>query len=790
MSSGRPRRNSSRNSGRHIFDFMINKSNQSPKAKNRSSRGSSLHKDSSSAPSLLPGVEISVENNEENSLLSWDAIVHVGSFLGHNDMLSLDLLCREFSRRTNEMWRRRAEREGIANYKFLGFKHHLRSSKLNFVLAKRLLWFFCEIQSSFPCHGHQFDNGHLTCIAFTSQKSIRAYNGTIDISNNASLEERFSRFAKLQGRYNSHLNFFQNFDYLVNSNLQSLIPSNATCGLDVTSPIANSREIHSQILHNAINSKAEAGDALLALCMELMAGNSNNNSSFNVNNDNFTFLLAKSAVERGAHAAAIVYLRSRSSGLNGSHSKQIKNHMETLVISSATHNLNENNQKMTRKSKYAPVNLYIKLLVRIFSFAKAEKFLKKKWEPITQSLVKGGDMEAWSLMATPYVTLGKLLLSNSPTVKDQATCKELFEKAARLHNAKGQYRLALMLRKMSDETHTEDLGSARHWLSLAAGQGHHKSQRLLAWMLRSGEGGNTDLRSSRMWYQRAALSGDLLSLRAYAWMLYFGKGGYQDKSHATQLFRIAGLRGDGESAYRYAWSLVPGEDDLDPVSNEEATKIRMAFTKAATLGHKPAMSALGRILFTGEGGFVDMPSARHWFTAASDKGDTISKCNLGWMMIAGEGGPVDMDGGAKLLSKGPDPNGEQFNMSSVSRGTSPSMVKGKALPHRTGSVLTRLADEGFLPAQYSLIWMLTDPTNNERDLMKAKIQLLKAMAQTKRDQRYLLDLLPKEEDSESKEGDDNSKELTRSDSSLKKSNKVPKSPLVKSKSKSGRKNEK
>lgn len=153
---------------------------------------------------------------------------------------------------------------------------------------------------------------------------------------------------------------------------------------------------------------------------------------------------------------------------------------------------------------------------------------------------------------------------------------------------------------------TEDLTRARDYLHQAAVQGHVRAQRAIAAMLRSGEGGTIDLPTARFWYREAASTGDITSIRCLGWMIMSGKGGPVDLQLAADLFLWGSNMRDKECAYRYGWCLL-----MDAEVRRENNmylqwegKIRKAFSVAAGLGHRGAMSCLGTMFYTGVDGPV------------------------------------------------------------------------------------------------------------------------------------------------------------------------------------------
>lgn len=82
------------------------------------------------------------------------------------------------------------------------------------------------------------------------------------------------------------------------------------------------------------------------------------------------------------------------------------------------------------------------------------------------------------------------------------------------------------------------------------------------------------------------------------------------------------------------------------VTDDESPDYKTAavfFRQAAEQGHCLAQTALGYLLYSGQGVEKDESKARYWFMLGADQDDDNAQCGLGYLYETGSGGDQDYD---------------------------------------------------------------------------------------------------------------------------------------------------
>jgi len=232
--------------------------------------------------------------------------------------------------------------------------------------------------------------------------------------------------------------------------------------------------------------------------------------------------------------------------------------------------------------------------------------------------------------ASAMAALGRLLLQDKqPETPDAA--RQLFERAARLGDADGQYFLGWMLATQMEGQ--RDDASAYGWFIKAANQGHVGAQLAVATQLLAGHGMAMDRKAAGDWLARAAETRDPV---AHYLLGRLRQGdGESDLDKVRSSFRVAAVAGHREAQYALATLLAKSAAGVD---KKEAAGW---FAKAHEAGHIAAANRLAELYRDGAGVPRQLDTARSIFQQAAEQGDADAMYNLAEMQNDGQGGARD-----------------------------------------------------------------------------------------------------------------------------------------------------
>lgn len=250
--------------------------------------------------------------------------------------------------------------------------------------------------------------------------------------------------------------------------------------------------------------------------------------------------------------------------------------------------------------------------------------------------------------ASAMSALGRLSLHDKqPEVR--AAARQLFERAARLGDADGQYFLGWVL--ASPLEGQRDDASAYGWFIKAANQGHLGAQLAVAMQLLAGRGVAMDRKAAGDWLVRAAETRDPV---AHYLLGRLRQGaGESDLAIVRSSFRVAAAAGHREAQYALATLLAKSAADAD---KKEAAEW---FTKAYEAGHVAAANRLAELYRDGAGIPQQLDTARRIFQKAAEQGDANAMYNLASMQNEGLGGARDTEKALRWYARAADEGHEK-----------------------------------------------------------------------------------------------------------------------------------
>ncbi|MCX7155342.1 MAG: SEL1-like repeat protein [Rhodocyclales bacterium] len=244
--------------------------------------------------------------------------------------------------------------------------------------------------------------------------------------------------------------------------------------------------------------------------------------------------------------------------------------------------------------------------------------------------------------------LGRLSLQDKrPEAREVA--RQLFERAARMGDADGQYFLGWML-AAPFERQRDDAG-AYGWFIKAANQGQVGAQLAVATQLLAGRGVAMDRKVAGDWLVRAAETQDPV---AHYLLGRLRQGaGEADLGKVRSSFRFAAAAGHREAQFALGTLLAKSASDVD---KKEAAEW---FAKAHEAGHIAAANRLAELYRDGAGVPRQMDKARSIFQQAAEQGDANAMYNLAAMQNEGLGGARDTDKALRWYARAADQGHEK-----------------------------------------------------------------------------------------------------------------------------------
>lgn len=244
--------------------------------------------------------------------------------------------------------------------------------------------------------------------------------------------------------------------------------------------------------------------------------------------------------------------------------------------------------------------------------------------------------------------LGRLSLRDKQSAARELA-RQLFERAAQLGDADGQYFLGWML-----AAHLEgqrDDAKAYGWFIKAANQGHVGAQLAVATHLLAGHGVAMDRKAAGDWLVRAAETRDPV---AHYLLGRLRQGtGEADLDRVRSSFRVAAAAGHREAQYALATLLAKSAAQVD---KKEAAEW---LAKAYEAGHMAAANRLAELYRDGAGVPQQLDKARSIFQQAAEQGNANAMYNLASMQNEGLGGARDTDKALRWYTRAADEGHEK-----------------------------------------------------------------------------------------------------------------------------------
>jgi hypothetical protein len=254
-----------------------------------------------------------------------------------------------------------------------------------------------------------------------------------------------------------------------------------------------------------------------------------------------------------------------------------------------------------------------------------------------------GDAEAITLLASAY-------RDGRGVSKDIHEALRLYTRAAvDLRDARAHADLGDLY--FNGKHRPKDEARAAHHYRAAADNGHEGAMELLGYLLETGQGLEKDLVEARRRYQAASDKGRASAMSRLAQMMIRGEGGEKDVEAGVALLERAADLGSGHAMLGmwevYAKGIGRSADILRAIewmnraaqSREADVVHRIAefvhgmggaryleeaarhFSRAAEMGHAPAMIRLAEMRMKGEGGGKDAKQALALYETAAKAGD-------------------------------------------------------------------------------------------------------------------------------------------------------------------------